>query len=64
MSANAVDDDGCAPIHAIVQKKFKSEEEKMKLLVALLTYSDADVNLRMANGSTALHLAAQVICVI
>ena len=29
-------------------------------MLALLTYSDADVNLKSADGMTALHLVAQV----
>jgi len=46
-----------APIHSIVEKKRK---DRADLMVALLTYSDADVDLKRADGMTALHMAAQV----
>ena len=59
MDANAHDVNGDAPIHAIVKRK-KRNWEKLDLLVALLTYSNADVHLQTVNKMTALHLAAQV----
>ena len=46
-----------APIHSIVKKK---RGDRIDLMLALLTYSDADVNLKSADGMTALHLVAQV----
>ena len=63
MNANAVNAIGDAPIHAIVKRKSKRKadrKEKVELLLALLTNSDADVNLQSANGMTALHLTAEV----
>jgi len=59
VDANARDVNGDAPIHAIVKRK-KRNWEKLDLLVALLTYSNADVHLHTVNKMTALHLAAQV----
>ena len=46
-----------APIHSIVEKKRK---DRIDLMLALLIYSDADVDLKRADGMTALHLAAKV----
>ena len=46
-----------APIHSIVVKK---RRDRIDLMLALLTYSDADINLKSADGMTALHLVAQV----
>lgn len=41
-------------------KKYKKERKRPKLLLALLTYSEANVDLQTDNGSTALHLAVEV----
>jgi len=38
----------------------REQKEKLELLVSLLTYSDADVNLQVGNDMTALHFAAEV----
>ena len=63
MNANAVNAIGDAPIHAIVKSKSKRKadrKEKVELLLALLTNSDADVDLQNGNRMTALHLTAEV----
>ena len=59
VDANARNANGDAPVHAIVKRK-ERHQEKLNLLVALLTYSNADVSLWTVNKMTALHLAAQV----
>jgi len=46
-----------APIHSIVLRK---RRDKIELLLALLTYSNADVDLKTTDGMAALHLVAQV----
>ena len=38
----------------------KKRRDRIDLMLALLTYSDADINLKSAAGMTALHLVAQV----
>ena len=38
----------------------KKRRDRIDLMLALLTYSDADVDLKRADGMTALHLVAQV----
>lgn len=43
-----------------MRKKYKKERKRPKLLLALLTYSDADVNLKTESSSTALHTAIKV----
>ena len=63
VDANELDVNGDAPLHAIVKRKCANKaerKEKLELLVSLLTYSDADVNLQVENDMTALHLAAEV----
>ena len=63
VNANGANANGDAPIHAIVKRKCKRKadrKEKVDFLVALLTHSDADVNLQNANGMTALHFTAEV----
>ncbi len=47
-------------LFAIMDKKYRKETKRPKLLEALLTYSSVDVNQRAPNGSTALHSAIQV----
>ena len=47
-------------LHTILKKKFKRERKRRKLLLAALTYSEVDVNLRDATGMTALHCAVEV----
>lgn len=47
-------------LHTILRKKFKRERKRRKLLLAALTYSEVDVNLRDAKGMTALHCAVEV----
>ena len=46
-----------APIHSIVQRK---RRDRIDLLLALLTYSNADIDLKSSDGTAALHLVAQV----
>ena len=52
--------EGLAPIHAIVLRKHR---DKADILLALLTNSEADVNLQSMQGNTALHLAVTVCCI-
>ena len=47
-------------LHTILKRKYKREKKRQKLLLAALTYSEADVNLRDATGRTALHCAVEV----
>ena len=46
-------------LHTILKKKLR-ERKRRKLLLAALTYSEVDVNLRDATGMTALHCAVEV----
>lgn len=54
---SALNENGDAPLHSIVKS---DRQDKVELLVTLLTHSMADVNMMVANGMTALHFAAQV----
>lgn len=47
-------------LHTILKKKFKRERKRRKILLAALTYSDVDVNLRDTSGMSALHCAVEV----
>lgn len=47
-------------LHTILRKRFKRERKRRKLLLAALTYSDVEVNLRDEKGMTALHCAVEV----
>ena len=52
-----------APIHSLVKRKAagkKQLEEKMHLLVTLLTFGNVDIERQNADGYTALHLAVMV----
>jgi len=57
INPNIQDENWDAPIHALVKS---SHKDKVELLIALLTHSRADVNLRAADDMTALHFAVQV----
>ena len=59
-NVNSLNRQGDALLHSLVKKQFKKRDLKRDLLTALLTYSDADVNLRNEDMSTALHVAVQV----
>ena len=47
-------------LHTILRKRFKRERKRRKILLAALTYSEVDINLRDASGMTALHCAVEV----
>ena len=51
---------GGAPIHSIVRQSSSHPNHTPDCLVALLTYSDADVNLLDKQGHTPLHNAVEV----
>lgn len=53
----ARDEEGDAPIHAIVRHK---RGKRLDLLATLLANSDADIELTEEDGCTALHLAVMV----
>ena len=48
---------GEAPLHALVKKERK---DRVKLVLALLVHSDANINLKTSRGATPLHLAVEV----
>lgn len=52
--------DSGTTLFAIMRRRYPSERKRAKLLAALLTYSDANVNERDPSGTTAIHLAMQV----
>ena len=57
---NEVDESyGGAPIHSILRHS-SHHRHKPDLLVTLLTYSNADVNLPDTEGKSPLHIAAEV----
>ena len=57
VDVNIRNGEGEGPIHKIVKKKRK---ERVDLLIALLTNSNADVHFATAKNMTALHLAVEV----
>ena len=59
INANDMNEDGDTPLHSIVRSS-RSGPEKLELLVALLTQSNAYINHVGANGLTALHISVQV----
>ena len=61
-SVNSYNRQGDTLLHSLVKKQFAQRKHYLKrdLLTALLTYSDADVNLWNDDKNTALHLAVQV----
>ena len=67
MLRRELDKEGADPndsflLHTILKKRYKSERKRRKLLLAALTYSEVDVNLRDVSGNTALHNAVEVRC--
>lgn len=52
--------DSGAMLFAIMNKKYPTERKRAKLLAALLTYSNANVNERAPSGMSAIHCAMQV----
>ena len=65
MLRRELDKEGADPndsflLHTILKKRYKSERKRRKLLLAALTYSEVDVNLRDVSGNTALHSAVEV----
>ena len=60
---NALNSEGDSVLHSIVRRQFKhhrEKEQKQEYLMALLMYSDADVDLLNAQKTTALHIAVEV----
>lgn len=56
--ANMVNDEGYAPLHLMVTRQYGN---RMDLIVALMTYSYADINVTTTKeGRSALHLAVEV----
>ena len=52
-----------APIHCLTMRKAKNEKqrnEKMHLLVTLLTFGDVEIDKLNGKGYTALHIAVKV----
>lgn len=60
MQKEGADPNDCFLLHTILSKKYKTERKRRKLLIAALTYSNADVNLRDPEGKTVLHHAVEV----
>ena len=59
--SNILDGVGDAPIHYLVKGRGGEDPADTKnLLLKLLTYTDADIDLKDGNGRTALHTAAEV----
>ncbi len=50
---------GDAPIHSIV-RHMKKKKDRVECLLALLTNSNADIDLQNRRSMTALHLAIEV----
>ena len=55
-----VDIDTGKVLFAIMEKKYPKERKRAKLLAALLTYSDVNIDERAPNGMTAMHCAMRV----
>jgi calcium-independent phospholipase A2 len=47
---------GEAPLHALIKKERK---DRVKLVLAMLVHSDADIHLETSRGATPLHLAVE-----
>ena len=60
--ANILDSDGDAPIHYLAKCRGGVEdlEAAKTLVIKLLTYTNADVDLKNGSGRTALHIVAEV----
>ena len=58
--ANARDSESDAAIHFLAKRKGREDIDVKTLLLRLLMYSKADINLQDAGGRTALHSAAEV----
>ena len=48
---------GEAPLHALIKNKRK---DRVKLVLSMLIYSNADIQLETSGGATPLHLAVEV----
>ena len=57
VDVNIRNGEGEGPIHKIVKKK---RRERVELLIALLTNSNADVDFTTSKNMTAFHLAVEV----
>ena len=60
--ANARDEQGDTPLHQLVKLSFKEKKLKLKaeLIVCVLTYSSADIDIPDNSGNTPLHTAVKV----
>ena len=47
-------------LFTIMEKKYRKDVKKPKLLMTLLTYSNVNINQRAPSGMTPLHIAIQV----
>jgi hypothetical protein len=47
-------------LFSIMKKRYPTERKRAKLLAALLTYSNVNINERDPSGMTAIHCAMQV----
>ena len=58
MDVNTLDKKtGEVPLHALIKKERK---DRVKLVLSLLVYSNADIQLETSGGATPLHLAVEV----
>ena len=60
---NATNDENDAPIHSLIQRKVKGKKQKQErvhLLVTLLTFADVNIELQNGEGNRPLHLAVMV----
>ena len=60
--ANARNEQGDTPLHLLVKRPFEKKKLKLKveLIVTMLTYSEADMDIPDNTGSTPLHTAVEV----
>ena len=60
--ANARDEQGNTPLHLLVKRPFEEKNLMLKaeLIVCMLTYSSADMEIPDHTGNTPLHTAVKV----
>ncbi len=47
-------------LFSVMQRSYKKEKKRSKVLATLLIYGNVDINARASSGMTALHYAVQV----